>query len=140
MNTSKDSKEELLCKQHNRLEEIKVKSRVFESGAQRDTSYGKPNVHDLQGYTLLRFGYHMELGEQNYGSSNFLKGIPDEVAKESLARHYAKLMAGMNDEDHLSAIIFNCQLLMLNEQKEGIKDNYYYNLKKDNDKTTKRNM
>lgn len=135
MNISKDNKEELLCKQVERLD--KIKERTFDSGAKRDLSYGKPNVHDLQGYTLLRFGYHMELGEQNYGSSNFLKGIPDEVAKESLARHYAKLMAGIDDEDHLSAIIFNCQLLMLNQKDKGIKEDHYYNLKKENDKTTK---
>jgi len=116
-----------------RLENIKKDSRVFTSGAVRDSSLGKPNVHDMQGYTLLRFGYHMESGEQNYGESNFLKGIPDKVAKESLARHYAKFMAGKNDEDHLSAMIFNIQLLMLNEKESGVKEDHYYklNMKKD---------
>lgn len=118
MNTDKEKLEE-------RLTDIK-QSRVFDSGAKRDSSLGKPNVHDMQGYVMLRFGYLMELGEQNYGQSNYLKGIPDEVAKESLARHYAKYMAGYRDEDHLSAIIFNVQLLMLNEQGRGITANYYY--------------
>lgn len=112
-------------KNEDRLKEIK--KRVFQSGAQRDASWGKPNCHDLQGYTMLRFGYHMELGEQNYGESNYLKGIPTNVAKESLSRHYAKYMAGMIDEDHLSAMIFNIQLIMLNEEKEGISVNHYYN-------------
>lgn len=114
-------------KLQDRLEEIKVKSRVFESGAKRDASLGKPNCHDLQGYTMLRFGYHMELGEQNYGESNYLKGIPDQAALESLSRHYAKFIAGYDDEDHLSAIMFNIQLLMLNQQKAGISVDYYFN-------------
>lgn len=108
-----------------RLDTIK-QSRVFNSGAVRDSSLGKPNVHDMQGYTMLRFGYHMESGEQNYGESNFLKGIPDKVAKESLARHYAKFMAGKKDEDHLSAMIFNIQLLMLNEKDSGVEEDHYY--------------
>lgn len=103
-----------------------IKKREFLSGAIRDSSIGKPNCHDLQGYTLLRFGYHMELGEQIYGASNYLKGIPDEVAKESLARHYAKFIAEKDDEDHLSAMIFNIQLLMLNQQKRNITEDYYY--------------
>jgi len=110
-------------------EERLDKIREFTTGAKRDSSYGKPNCHDLQGYTLLRFGYHMELGEHNYGSSNFIKGIPDEVAKESLARHYAKLISGYTDEDHLSSILFNVQLLMLNEQRRGITEDHYYKLK-----------
>ena len=108
-------------------EERLDKIRRFTSGARRDSNYGKPNVHDMQGYTLLRFGYHMELGEQNYGEGNYLKGIPDEVAKESLARHYANVMSGDDKEDNLSAIIFGCQLLMLNQEKRGIAPDHYYN-------------
>lgn len=119
-----DDKEDLICNQFKRLDKI----REFASGAKRDSSWGKPNVHDLQGYTMLRFGYHMEIGEQRYGPSNYLKGIPDEIAKESLARHYAKLMAGEDDEDHYSAILFNIQLLMLNQQSKGITTDYYYKL------------
>lgn len=114
-------------------ERVDTIKRQFNTGAVRDSSYGKPNVHDLQGYTMLRFGYHMEKGEQNYGTSNFLKGIPDEAAKESLARHYAKFMAGKKDEDHLSAMLFNIQLLMLNEENSGISEDYYYK-KVNNDK------
>jgi hypothetical protein len=104
-----------------------IKKREFSTGAQRDSSIGKPNCHDLQGYTLLRFGYHMELGEQQYGQSNYELGIPDEIAKESLARHYAKLMDGWDDEDHISSMIFNLQLLLLNQKKKGISADYYYN-------------
>lgn len=104
--------------------------RQFETGAVRDNSDNKPNVHDIQGYTLLRVGYHLKTGEKHYGKSNYLKGIPSDVALESLARHYAKYHAGNREEDHLSAIIFNAQLLMLNEEKEGIKADKYFNYKK----------
>ena len=109
--------------QQQRLDKI----RKFTSGAIRDSSLGKPNCHDLQGYTMLRFGYHMEIGEQNYGESNYLKGIPNEAALESLSRHYAKFIEGYSDEDHLSAMIFNIQLLMLNEKKAGLPVDYYFN-------------
>lgn len=108
----------------------RIKNREFASGAIRDSSWSKPNCHDLQGYTMLRFGYHMEIGEQNYGESNYLKGIPDNAAMESLARHYAKFIAGYEDEDHLSALIFNIQLLMLNQQQRGITEDHYYKLNK----------
>ena len=102
--------------------------RKFETGAVRDNSDNKPNVHDIQGYTLLRVGYHLKTGEKHYGKSNYLKGIPSNVALESLARHYAKYHAGDREEDHLSAIIFNVQLLMLNEEKEGIKVDKYFKI------------
>ena len=108
----------------------KEKLREFETGAKRDNSDNKPNVHDMQGYTLLRFGYHLKKGELHYGKSNYLKGIPSDVALESLARHYAKYHNGDRKEDHLSAILFNTQILMLNEEKEGVKvDKYFENEK-----------
>ncbi len=104
----------------------RVKNRKFKTGARRDSSDDKPNVHDFLGYTLLRFGYHLKTGERHYGPSNFLKGIPKKVALECLGRHYAKLIAGDKSEDHASAIIFNTQLIMLEEQKEGIKEDHYF--------------
>lgn len=113
----------VLDNQYKRL----INIRNFSSGAKRDSSFGKPNCHDLQGYTMLRFGYHMELGEQRYGESNYLKGIPNKAVIESMARHYAKAVAGYTDEDHLSAIIFAAQCLMLNQEKDGISADYYYN-------------
>jgi hypothetical protein len=118
-----ENKEELI-EAKERLDTIK--SRVFKTGAQRDTNSNKPFIHNLKGYTRLRFGYHMTTGANKYGDGNWEKGLPTECYLESLDRHLAMYIAGDRSEDHLSAIIFNTQGCMINEQKEGIKpDNYF---------------
>ncbi len=101
-------------------------SREFESGMKRDSDETKPYVHNLQGYTRLRFGYLTRMGAKNYGDGNFLKGSPSDDALKSLDRHLAKFMDGDRSEDHLAAIIFNTQLIMLNEKREGIKADHYF--------------
>ena len=101
-------------------------SRVFISGAKRDGNSNKPFIHMLKGYVRQRFGYHMNLGSSKYGNGNFLKGIPTEVYLESTDRHLASYMEGDRSEDHLSAMIFGIQGCILNEQKEGIKSDFYF--------------
>lgn len=102
--------------------------RVFESGSQRDDDTNKPLVNHLSAYLRLRFGYLLRMGANKYGKNNWQKGQPTETALESLHRHLAKYEIGDRSEDHLSAIIFNVQLIMKNEEKEGIKiDEYYEN-------------
>jgi hypothetical protein len=102
-------------------------SRKFNTGAQRDQNDTKPFIHCLKGYVRQRFGYHMNKGAKKYGVNNFEKGIPTDVYLESVDRHLASYMEGDRSEDHLSAIIFGVQGCMLNEQKEGIKADYYFN-------------
>lgn len=108
-------------------------ARVFVTGAKRDSNADKPFIHNLSGYLRQRFGYHTNSGAKKYGDGNFLKGIPNNVALESLDRHLAAYMEGDRSEDHLSAIIFGCQLCMLNEQKEGISSNHYFKLAQNKD-------
>lgn len=114
-------------------EEVKLEERLnnlpreFASGAKRDNDNLKSAIHNLKGYTRLRFGYHMRLGANKYGDANWEKGIPTKSYEESTDRHWAKYLAGDRSEDHLSAMIFNIQGIMLNEQKEGITDDYYFN-------------
>lgn len=103
--------------------------REFESGAKRDSNTSKPFVHMLRGYTRQRFGYHLTAGARKYGNANFLKGIPTDAYLESLDRHLAAYMEGDRSEDHLSAIMFGVQGCMLNEQKEGITADHYFNKK-----------
>lgn len=100
--------------------------REFESGAKRDNDNLKPAIHNLKGYTRLRFGYHMKLGANKYGDANWEIGIPTKSYEESLDRHLARYLAGDRSEDHLSAMIFNIQGIMINEQKDGITDDYYF--------------
>lgn len=134
-------KPSLPCSGHDKESEIleakerlnTVKSRVFESGAKRDSNENKPFIHNLLGYTRQRFGYHTNLGAMKYGDGNWLKGMPTDQYLESVDRHLASFMEGDRSEDHLSAIIFGIQGCMINEQKEGISSDYYFNLKKKND-------
>lgn len=107
------------------------KARVFKSGAQRDANDSKPYVHNILGYTRLRYGYHSNMGSHKYGDGNFRKGIPTEAALESLDRHLAKYKYNIEkglpqDEDHLSAMIFNIQLCMMNEDREGMKPDHFF--------------
>lgn len=99
----------------------------FETGAKREEKSNKPYVHNFLGYTRLRFGYHMNKGAKAHGDDNWLKGLPSSSYLQSLDRHLALYINGDRSEDHLSAILFNCQGIMLNEQKEGIKEDYYFN-------------
>jgi len=103
--------------------------RIFESGSQRDDDTNKPLVNHLTAYLRLRFGYLLRIGANKYGKNNWQKGQPTETALESLHRHLAKYEIGDRSEDHLSAIIFNVQLIMKNEEKEGIKIDEYYKTK-----------
>lgn len=106
-------------------------NRVFESGSQRDNDTDKPLPSHLDAYVRLRYGYLLRQGANHYEKGNWRKGQPTETAIESLHRHLAKFEINLQngveqDEDHLSAIIFNVQLIMKNEEKEGITvDNYY---------------
>lgn len=110
------------------VSDLQVEQRIYESGFKRDSDKLKPYTHNLQGYTRLRFGYLTRMGAEKYGDENFLKGSPKKSSLQSLDRHLAKYMEGDQSEDHLAAIIFNVQLIMLEEQKEGIKTNHYFKL------------
>jgi len=105
--------------------------RVFDTGSQRDDDTDKPLPNHLDAYVRMRYGYLLRHGANHYDKGNWRKGQPTEAALESLHRHLAKFEMNLyngveQDEDHLSAIIFGCQLIMKNEEKEGIKTDHYY--------------
>lgn len=102
------------------------KDEVFGTGSRRDSSEHKPRVSDLKAYTRERFGYHLLKGSINYGTGNFEKGQPDLRTLESLHRHLTKYELGDNQEDHLSAVIFGIQNILLNEQMNGVPTDFYY--------------
>lgn len=100
--------------------------RVFESGSKRDNDTHKPLTTALTAYARLRYGYHLRKGSNNYGKDNWKLGQPTEAVLESLDRHLAQYLGGDRSEDHLSAIMFGVVMLMQNEEKEGIKADYYF--------------
>lgn len=112
---------------HIREKTPKSSARVFDSGSKRDDDSGKPLVNHLDPYVRLRYGYLLRQGANKYGKNNWKLGQPTETALESLHRHLAKFELGDVDEDHLSAIIFNVQLIMKNEEKQGVKPDHYFN-------------
>ena len=101
--------------------------RVFDSGSKRDNDSSKPLVNHLDPYVRLRYGYLLRQGANKYGKNNWKLGQPTEAALESLHRHLAKFELGDVSEDHLSAIIFNIQLIMKNEEKQGVQPDHYFN-------------
>lgn len=103
------------------------KIQEFSTGAKREDKSRKPFVHNLKGYTRIRFGYHMTKNAPNHGDSNWEKGIPDKSYSDSIDRHWAQWLDGDRSEDHLSAIIFGIQGLMINEKNQGIPADHYFN-------------
>ena len=101
--------------------------RVFDSGSKRDNDSNKPLVNHLDPYVRLRYGYLLRQGANKYGKNNWKLGQPTETALESLHRHLAKFELGDVSEDHLSAIIFNVQIIMKNEEKQGVQPDHYFN-------------
>lgn len=101
--------------------------RKFDTGSVRDSDKGKPRVADMEPYTRLRFGYHMLLGAEKYNKKNYLLGQPDDSSLESIHRHLALYEDGDRSEDHLCAIMFGIQNILLNEKKDGREPSHYYN-------------
>ena len=99
--------------------------RTFTTGSKRDDDSNKPLTNHLTGYLRLRFGHLLRRGANKYGIGNWKLGQPTETAEESMDRHLSNYLAGDRSEDHLSAIIFNVQLIMMNEQKDGVEAGHW---------------
>lgn len=92
-------------------------TRYFSSGARRDSDKGKHKFTYLPFDILGRVADHYEEGAKKYGDHNWRKGIPSTTIMDSLLRHVAAYYQGQDDEDHLSAIVFNTLCLIYNEDK-----------------------
>ena len=91
----------------------------FSTGARRDVQEGKGRFDLLPYYAITRLAQHFENGAKKYGDENWKKGMPLRRYLDSMMRHAFKFMAGMSDEDHLAAVIWNaCCLLETQEMIE----------------------
>ncbi len=81
--------------------------RIFDSGAQRDSNENKIRPDLISPLMLKALGRVLADGAKHYGERNWEKGIPNEVFKESAARHYLSWMNNETDEDHAAKLIFN---------------------------------
>lgn len=90
-------------------------NRVYPTGAQRDSDDGKPKLTYIPWDLMDRVAFHYEKGALKYGDDNWRLGMPSVEVLDSLMRHVRKYFMAMDDEDHLSAIIFNAFCLIYNE-------------------------
>ena len=94
-----------------------MENRQFISGAKRNNDNGKPKPLYLPFDVLMRVARHYEKGSSKFGNHNWRKGIPSTEYFNSMTRHISQYWEGKQDEDHLSAIVFNAIGIMLNEEK-----------------------
>lgn len=106
-------------------------TRLFETGATRDTDDGKL---DFEGFIAPRvwrryaeYMYECRLrnippGQEIRSSDNWQKGIPQSAYMKSLVRHVMQAWedwrSGRVNLDTFSAILFNVQGMMLEEMKK----------------------
>lgn len=101
----------------------------FKTGAIRDSQEGKLDFVETISFTAHhRYAEYMTEKKKKYGAGNFKKGIPTESYEASLLRHIDKYFRNKyengndeKDEDHLSAIRFNVDGLLHNEEQEKLK-------------------
>lgn len=97
----------------------------FESGAVRDSQEGKVDFVETVSFTAHeRYARYMTGKKEKYGDGNFKKGIPISSYEKSLLRHVDKYFRNKYedgndepDEDHLAAMRFNIDGIMLEEER-----------------------
>jgi hypothetical protein len=97
--------------------------REFRTGSKRDIAHGKGRYDLIPPYALWRLAKHFENGSTKYGDRNWELGQPLTKAYiNSGIRHLQALLAGANDEDHASAVMWNvmCYIETLKRIEEGI--------------------
>lgn len=66
------------------------------------------SIYDM----MLDVSIHFEEGAKKYGEYNWQKGIPESSYIDSAVRHYMKYRAGMEDERHDRAFVWNILCLI----------------------------
>lgn len=90
------------------------KPREFSTGSRRDSGEGKPRYSLLPWDVLDDVVRRYEQGADAYGVDNWRLGQPNRDVFDSAMRHLKAFANGEEDEDHLSAVIWNCLTLKHN--------------------------
>lgn len=98
--------------------------REFETGAHRDANNDKGRMDLIPWLAVIRNSKHFQKGAATHGERNWEKGIPISVLLDSGMRHLAKAMAGLTDENHIDAGLWNifCAVETLERIKLGTMD------------------
>jgi len=86
------------------------KRQDYKSGMRRDLQEGKPRYDLIPLQELHDLAMHYANGAVKYGDSNWqLANSEEELQrfKGSMLRHAFQIVNGENDEDHVSAVVFN---------------------------------
>lgn len=86
---------------------VEGEPQVFQTGAMRNRKRGKGRFDLLPFEPLLRLAQLYERGAEIYGARNWEKGVPISNCFDSACRHLHQAMHGLEDEDHLAAVVFN---------------------------------
>tara|TARA_S200002703_G_C3710000_1_gene218077 strand:+ start:205 stop:552 length:348 start_codon:yes stop_codon:yes gene_type:complete len=89
----------------------------FTTGAVRDAMDGKGLPSHMPTSALRAASRRFEEGAEKYGSGNWEKGIPLSRYIDSIYRHLWDFMEGDEEEDHLSAVMWNAMCLYETKEK-----------------------
>ncbi|MBO5037696.1 MAG: hypothetical protein J6D42_11540 [Clostridia bacterium] len=118
------------------MEELKGKiddggSRISygDGKAIREPSSGKGRYDLISPFATRRLAKWMELGANKYSDRNWEKGMPFSRYVDSAKRHLDKFVMGMEDEDHLAAVVFNVFAIMHHQElsQNELDDMPHYN-------------
>ena len=91
-----------------------------EGAAIREPSDGKGRYDLITPFGLMRLAKWYELGSKKYADRNWEKGMPFSRYIDSAKRHIDKFVMGMEDEDHLSAAVWNLMAIMHHQELEQL--------------------
>ena len=96
-------------------------STEFKTGSVRDSMEGKGCPNQLPIGALKAASRRFEQGANKYGSRNWEKGQEYSRYIDAIYRHLWGFMEGCEEEDHLSAVIWNAMCLQQTDTwiKEG---------------------
>lgn len=89
-----------------------------ENMAVREPTSGKGRYDLITPFGIRRLAVWYELGSKKYADRNWEKGMPFSRYVDSAKRHIDKFIMGMEDEDHLSAAVWNL-LSIVHHQELG---------------------
>lgn len=91
------------------------KREEWESGSRRDAREGKGRFDLIPPAVMFRVARHYQNGANKYGDHNWEAGMESSRYWDSAMRHLWKAAGGLEDEDHLGAVIWNVMAVMWNE-------------------------
>jgi hypothetical protein len=72
-----------------------------------EVDYEETTFMQVLSASVIALSKHFEQGAQKYGERNWEKGIPLHFYIDSALRHYMKIKAGFDDENHHLACLWN---------------------------------